>query len=218
MTKILWVLLIVMVLGFGVACGNCEAIQEESIPVEVQRETEEEKESLEEPEEEAIEEPGEEPDVAVETETETDVETEVQVETLSNDTDEPQLEPKNEEEVDPMMYVKVGDRVLSATLVENSSTEALLELLEEGPITISMRDYANMEKVGPLGTSLPTNNEPITTEAGDIILYQGSALVIYYEPNSWNFTRIGKIDELSKAELKAVLGEGGVEVTLSLNP
>jgi hypothetical protein len=73
-----------------------------------------------------------------------------------------------------------------------------------------------MEKVGDLGTSLPRNDEQITTEPGDLILYQGNALVIYYAPNSWNFTRLGKIDGITKDELTNILGSGNVTVTLSL--
>jgi hypothetical protein len=114
------------------------------------------------------------------------------------------------------MNIKIGDKVLTATLVENSSVDALKAALSAGPITINMRDYGSMEKVGPLGMDLPRNDEQITTEAGDIILYQGSALVIYYAPNSWNFTRLGKVNNVTAEELKDILGEGNVTVTLTL--
>ncbi|TNF37950.1 MAG: hypothetical protein EP329_01770 [Deltaproteobacteria bacterium] len=114
------------------------------------------------------------------------------------------------------MKLQIGERALTATLVDNSSTRALKALLAQGPLTIAMEDYGNMEKVGSLGTTLPRNDEQITTEAGDLILYQGSAFVIYYAPNSWNFTRLGKVDGVTAAELKAVLGPGDVSVTLSL--
>lgn len=73
-----------------------------------------------------------------------------------------------------------------------------------------------MEKVGSLGQDLPTNDEQITTEAGDLILYQGNSFVIYYAPNSWNFTRLGKINDVTAEELQEILGEGDVTVTLSL--
>lgn len=73
-----------------------------------------------------------------------------------------------------------------------------------------------MEKVGPLGTSLPRNDRQTTTGPGDLILYQGKYLVIYYAANSWSLTRLGKIDSVSGSELKAALGEGDVTVTLSL--
>lgn len=114
------------------------------------------------------------------------------------------------------MNIKVGNEVLKATLVDNSSTKALIEALSEAPITVNMRDYGNMEKVGSLGRDFPRNDESITTEAGDIILYQGRALVIYYAPNSWNFTRLGKIENITPQKLKDILGDGDVTVTLSL--
>ncbi len=120
------------------------------------------------------------------------------------------------EELGSTMKIYVGDTVLNATLVDNSSTEALKELLAEKPLVIDMVDYGNMEKVGGLGTSLPTNNQQITAQPCDIILYQGNALVIYYEPNSWNFTKLGTIQGVTKQELKSILGEGNVTVTLTL--
>jgi hypothetical protein len=116
------------------------------------------------------------------------------------------------------MKIIIGSRELTATLAQNSSTEALKELLKSGPITINMRDYGNMEKVGGLGKSLPTNDERITTEPGDLILYQGNASVIYYSPNTWTFTRLGKINDVTQEELKKALGEGDVTVTLEVLP
>ena len=109
-----------------------------------------------------------------------------------------------------------GDKTFTATLVDNTSTQALKEQLAKGDITVEMEDYANMEKVGSLGIRLPRNDRQTTTGPGDLILYQGHNLVIYYDTNSWNFTRLGKIDNTSQAELKAALGKGDVKVTLSL--
>jgi hypothetical protein len=74
-----------------------------------------------------------------------------------------------------------------------------------------------MEKVGNLGQSLPRNDENITTKAGDLILYLGNQFVIYYAPNSWNFTRLGKIDDISADELKSILGDGDVKAELSID-
>lgn len=109
-----------------------------------------------------------------------------------------------------------GGKTFTATLVNNSSTQALMEQLAVGNVTVEMEDYAQMEKVGSLGFSLPRNDRQTTTGPGDIILYLGNHLVIYYDTNSWNFTRIGKIDNATQAELKAALGKGDVKVTLSL--
>ena len=116
-----------------------------------------------------------------------------------------------------VMYITVNDTTFTATLADNSSAQALVELLRNGPLTIQMSDYANMEKVGPIGTTLPSNNEQITTGPGDIILYQSNNLVIYYDTNSWNFTRIGKIEGVTREELLAAFGRGSVTVTLSLS-
>lgn len=113
------------------------------------------------------------------------------------------------------MNIKVNGRTLTATMADNSSARALIDLLKEGDIVIDMSDYGNFEKVGSLGHTLPQNNENITTEAGDLILYQGNNFVIYYDTNTWNFTRLGKIDGISNAELKELLGKGNVTVTLS---
>lgn len=115
-----------------------------------------------------------------------------------------------------VLYLQIGDTQLTAELADNSSAQALVELLADGPLTLDLQDYGNMEKVGPLGTELPRNDEQITTEPGDIILYQGDSLVIYYAPNSWNFTRLGKISGISESELRELLGDGDVTVTLSL--
>ena len=118
---------------------------------------------------------------------------------------------------DNTMNVIVGDTTFTATLADNSSAQALVELLQEGPLTIEMSDYGNMEKVGPIGQTLPANNEQIITEPGDIILYQSNSLVIYYDTNSWNFTRIGKINDVTREELLDALGSGDVSVTFALS-
>ena len=115
-----------------------------------------------------------------------------------------------------MLYITVNGTTLTATLANNSSAEAFRELLANGPCTIQMSDYGNFEKVGPLGQGLPTNNQQITTEAGDIILYQGNQITIYYDRNSWNFTRLGKINGVTSQQLRDILGSGDVSVTFSL--
>ena len=109
-----------------------------------------------------------------------------------------------------------GSHSLAATLANNSSAMAFYELLEKGPVTIKMTDYGNFEKVGPLGTKLPRNDTQITTQAGDIILYQGNQITIYYDTNSWNFTRLGKVDGVTQAELKKILGKGNVTAVFEI--
>ena len=104
---------------------------------------------------------------------------------------------------------------LTATLYDNSSSRALVELLQKGAVTIDMHDFSNFEKVGDLPVTLPRNDTPTNTDAGDLILYLGKRFVIYYDKNSWDFTPLGKVDGVTKAELKKILGEGNVTALLT---
>ncbi len=124
----------------------------------------------------------------------------------------------SEQEVTEMkMKIQVGDTTFTATLAENSSVDALKELMADGPLTLNMSDYAGMEKGADLGVTLPQNNEQMNTQAGDIILFQGRTFVIYYDTNSWSLTPIGKIDNVDAESLRAALGTGDVTVTLSID-
>ena len=112
------------------------------------------------------------------------------------------------------MNVQVGDAVFSATLEENEAVTAFVEMMREGSVVIQMSDYSGFEKVGPLGTSLPASNSQTTTHAGDIVLYNGNQIVIFYGSNSWSYTRLGHIDDLTGWE--EALGNGDVTVTFTL--
>ena len=116
------------------------------------------------------------------------------------------------------MKITVGDNELLATFADNSSAEEFRELLlSQGPLTIEMEDYGGFEKVGALGAELPTNDERITTQPGDVILYQGDQITIYYAQNTWRFTRLGKVLGMTQAELLEALGDGDVDVRFSLD-
>jgi len=112
--------------------------------------------------------------------------------------------------------IAVNGHNLTATLADNSSSRALVELLKDGEITVNAHDYGSFEKVGSLPRSLPRNDEDITTSAGDIILYQGSSICFYYSTNSWDFTRLGRIDGSEKLDLRDIYGSGDATFVLSL--
>ena len=101
-------------------------------------------------------------------------------------------------------------------LESNSSAEAFFEKIKSEPLTVNMSDYGNFEKVGDLPYELPTNDEEITTKPGDIILYQGNKITIYYDENTWEFTKLGSIGNVNAEELKEVVGEGDVTVEFSV--
>ena len=111
----------------------------------------------------------------------------------------------------------VGENTMTATLADNEATRELTRLLEKGDITIRMSDYGGFEKVGALPQSFPTSNTQITTTAGDIMLYQGNNMVIFYGSNSWSYTRLGKIDGATASNIKQFLGNGDITLILSLD-
>ena len=110
----------------------------------------------------------------------------------------------------------INSQVLTAVLENNSSADAFAALLENGPLTLSMSDYGNFEKTGELPEPLERNDSLITAEPGDIILYQGKTVTVYYGHNTYNFTRLGRITDITGEELKELLGENNVTVTFRL--
>lgn len=124
------------------------------------------------------------------------------------------METSTEEETEMKMNVEVGGESFTATLENNSAAAALAEMLRSEPLTIEMSDYAGFEKVGSLGTRLPASNAQTITSSGDIVLYNGSQVVIFYGSNSWSYTRLGRIDDLDG--WADALGSGDVTVTFSL--
>lgn len=129
---------------------------------------------------------------------------------------EQESEILTEESETVKIKITVNDTTLTAIPEENSSAKAFIELLREEPVTIQMSDYAGMEKVGPLGIDLPRNDTRISVEAGDIILYQGNQITIYYGTNTWSFTKLAVIENATEENLLDVLGYGDVSVTFSL--
>ena len=127
---------------------------------------------------------------------------------------ETDIQNDGEENAVMNMKVQVGDTIFSATLEENAAVSALVEMMRESPVVLQMSDYSGFEKVGPLGTSLPVDNSQTTTHAGDIVLYNGNQIVIFYGSNSWSYTRLGHIDDLTGWE--EALGNGDVTVTFYL--
>lgn len=123
-----------------------------------------------------------------------------------------------EEETDMkenVFYITIGGKTFTAAFSDNSGADALKEWLEEEELTVEMNDYGGFEKVGSLGRNLPASNSRTTTQSGDIVLYQGNQMVMFYGSNSWSYTRLGKVEDLSGWE--ETLGTGDVTVKLSLD-
>ena len=116
------------------------------------------------------------------------------------------------------IYITIDGQTQSVTLVDNDATRELIAALQDASITVTLNDN-NFEIWGSLGKSLTTKNEQMNAQPGDIVLYNGSNICIFYDSNSWSYTRLGKIDGLSENELRTFLkaGESNISVTLSLS-
>ena len=148
--------------------------------------------------------------------------TETEISNDNNNQDEENTNNDNQNNTEESMSnstikIEANGTTLTATLKDNVSTRALVNMLKEGPLTINMNDYARMEKVGPIGTTLPQCDERLTTQPGDLILYRGQYFVIYYAQNTYSLTPLGKIDNITNNELIKILGNGDVTVTISLS-
>ena len=113
-----------------------------------------------------------------------------------------------------ILHLTIGNYTFTATLEKNTSVDAFAEMLREKDVTIKMQEYSGFEKVGSLGKTLPTKNQQMTTQAGDIVLYEGNQIVVFYGSNTWSYTKLATVDNL--AEWEKALGNGDVEITFSL--
>ena len=112
--------------------------------------------------------------------------------------------------------LKINDTEVSVQWEDNDSVTALKELLKDGQKEIQMSMYGGFEQVGSLGQSLTRHDVQTVTAAGDIVLYSGNSIVVFYGSNSWAYTRLGKITDKTQQELTELLGSGDVTLTLSL--
>lgn len=124
---------------------------------------------------------------------------------------------KTDEETKVIEEIKliVDDKELIVKLEKNLTSDALLEKLDSGDITIDLEEYGGFEKVGDLGFKLPRADKYLKTSPGDVILYNGNQITIHYGTNTWNYTKIGKITNVNEEELKEVLGEGNVTIRIT---
>ena len=114
------------------------------------------------------------------------------------------------------ILLTANGKTVNIVLEQNDATTRLVSLLEQGALTLNMTDN-DFEKIGTLPESLPTNDVRQTAQAGDIMLYVGNVLCIFYDTNTWAYTRIGRIEGMSSSDLKSFLNGNHIEVTLSLN-
>ena len=113
-----------------------------------------------------------------------------------------------------MLKLTIGKTPVTVEWEENESVEALKALCQDSPLTIQMSIYGGFEQVGRIGQSLPRKDVQTTTQAGDIVLYSGNQIVIFYGSNSWAYTRLGHVSDRTAQEMAELLGNGDVMITI----
>ena len=114
----------------------------------------------------------------------------------------------------PKLKMKIDGQELAVIWEDNESVDALIELASVSPVRVEMSMYGGFEQVGSLGTGIPRNDVQTTTQAGDIVLYSGDRIVVFYGSNSWAYTRLGRIGGMSRSELEDLLSRGPAELIL----
>ena len=122
----------------------------------------------------------------------------------------------DQDEEEKMLRMYIGDTEVSVEWQDNRSVDALKELCKDEPMVISMSMYGGFEQVGRIGSTLPRNDVQTRTVSGDIVLYSGDQMVVFYGSNSWAYTRLGHITDQSDIDMRELLGNGDVQVTITL--
>lgn len=130
-------------------------------------------------------------------------------------TSETVMPETGEYQMQETLFLLIGGTEVSVEWENNESVKALAGLAAAGSITVQMSRYGGFEQVGPLGTSLPRNDVMTDTEAGDIVLYSGDQIVIFYGSNSWAYTRLGRITDKNAVQMKELLGQDDVAITIT---
>ena len=118
---------------------------------------------------------------------------------------------------DNIMIMTIGDTKVNVDWEDNWAVEALRNMAKDGDVTIKMTMYGGFEQVGSIGQSLPRDDKQTTTSSGDIVLYSGNQIVVFYGSNSWSYTRLGHISDKDEAEMTELLSNGDVNITLSID-
>lgn len=140
---------------------------------------------------------------------------EAEIETTPSNSSETDVNEGKQEQTEAILQMKIGDAVVGVEWEDNESVQALKDLCSDEALVIQMSMYGGFEQVGSIGISLPRNDMQITTREGDIVLYSGNQIAVFYGSNSWAYTRLGHITDQDATSMAELLGNGDVTITVS---
>ena len=88
---------------------------------------------------------------------------------------------------------------------DNEAVSELLDDVKDAPIVVHTSAYGGFEQVGRFPRSFSRNDVQMTTVPGDIVLYSGDRLVVFFGSNIWSYTKLGHIN-LAAEKLAELLG------------
>lgn len=120
-------------------------------------------------------------------------------------------EPMKQEE---KLVLNVNGNELNVSWENNSTVGELIAYVQKESIVVEATRYGGFEQVGSLPRPFSRNDVQITTKPGDIVLYSGNQLVMFFDSNTWSYTRLGHIEGLSEQELSELLGAASVTIEI----
>ena len=138
------------------------------------------------------------------------------VETVDENHDSSAIISGSEDIGETTMIMKIGDTKVNVDWEDNQAVAALRDMAREGDVTIQMSMYGGFEQVGSLGQNLPRDDKQTTTTSGDVVLYSGNQMVVFYGSNSWSYTKLGHISDKNAEDITDLLSNGDVTITISI--
>jgi hypothetical protein len=130
--------------------------------------------------------------------------------------DDQNKDPKRSDTDDSgVLTLAVDGKALDVEWKQNASVRTL-KALARGVIDVRATNYGGFEQVADLGSALPRDDSRMTSEPGDVFLYMGNQIVLFYGSNDYSYTPLGKIKGMSQGDLAELLGKRSVQITLTV--
>ena len=116
---------------------------------------------------------------------------------------------------EPMLLLTIDGTAVDVQW-ENNTAVTELYALAQNAITVNTSAYGGFEQVGSLPQNFSHSEVQMTAQPGDVVLYSGNQLAVFFGSNSWSYTKLGHINGLSADELTVLLDKEQTVIELQL--